>query len=67
MYNKNSVFFLMFVLYLLDSDTQQDMFDKAGDEELGGDEEEESQWRMERYEREKFLQDKMVPIYIFTI
>jgi hypothetical protein len=53
----------MFVM--VDGDSQQDMFTGVpGDDDLPEETEEESQWRMERYEREKFLQEKQVRCFV---
>ena len=45
----------------VDDDTQDDLFNNASDEEEGADEEtEQEKWRLERHEREKFLQEHQV-------
>ena len=42
-----------------DDDTQQDMFN-SDDEKEDGEEEADIKWRMERYEREKFIKEQEV-------
>ena len=48
-------------LYLFsdDEDTQQDMFN-SDDEKDDAEEEADLKWRMERYEREKFISEQQV-------
>ena len=43
-----------------DEESQQDMFADGSDEEKEGEDLDEKQWRMERYEREKFLESQQV-------
>ena len=48
-------------VYAGDEGSLQDMFaDGSDDEKEGGEDPDEKQWRMERYEREKFLQSQQV-------
>ena len=49
----------MSVLFSDDEDTQQDMFN-SDDEKDDAEEEADLKWRMERYEREKFISEQQV-------
>ena len=46
-----------------EEESQQDMFADGSDEEKEGEDADEKLWRMERFEREKFLESQQVSRY----
>ena len=58
--NKKWRFLIIVFVSYTDDDTQQDMFNNSDEEKEEEENETDSQWRKERYEREKWLTEQQV-------